>query len=590
MESAGAASTQAGKVIPLGEAVRRFVQPGDVLHVGYSDARPNAALMEVARQFNGSKPEFTLVTAGVVAMQHALIELGLVRRVIASFAGENYPSARPSPAFQRAYASGTVAVENWSLWSLIARLMAAGLGIPFMPINSLKGSSLAKDLEGKGYREIPDPAGGADSIAVVEPLVPDVTFIQAIAADEMGNVIMAAPYGESHWGSLAASRGVIACVETVVDPSVTREHSALVRIPAHAVLAVCEVPFGSHPYGAFNPGLPGVDNYSEDAQFLADSYQASKTAESFRDHITEWVLDVEDHAGLLEKLGHERVEALKSSAHRETPPTAASAAGGSANGWNALEALVVQAARQVSRRVKESGHDAILAGVGQANLAAWTAATLLEGEGAHVDLMAEIGMFGYRPQPGEPFIFSSRNLPTCTMMGDVLSVLGTFVGGPGTSSLGVVGAAQIDGHGNTNSTFTDDGAFLLGSGGANDILSSSDESLVVVPHSRHRLSKDLPYVTSPGDRVRTIVSDIAVFQRGDHGFVLTGYLPDPGESCQDVLARIREGCGWDFEVAEHLEEYPPPTAEELALLRSFDPEAVFRRGPAIPGSESLVQD
>ena len=77
-------------------------------------------------------------------------------RFIASFIGENYPSARPSPSFQRAVAEGRVTVENWSMWGLLARLVAGGLGIPLMPVRSMAGSSMEEENR-HAFAEIPDP-------------------------------------------------------------------------------------------------------------------------------------------------------------------------------------------------------------------------------------------------------------------------------------------------------------------------------------------------------------------------------------------------------------------------------------------------
>jgi hypothetical protein len=34
-------------------------------------------------------------------------------------------------------------------------------------------------------------------------------------------------------------------------------------------------------------------------------------------------------------------------------------------------------------------------------------------------------------------------------------------------------------------------------------------------------------------------------------------------------------CGWPLKVADTLENVSPPTAEELAILRSLDPEGFF---------------
>ena len=62
----------------LASAVTAHVRPRDVIHIAYSDARPNAAMNELVRQWAGRDPELTLVTAGLVSSQHALVETGVV--------------------------------------------------------------------------------------------------------------------------------------------------------------------------------------------------------------------------------------------------------------------------------------------------------------------------------------------------------------------------------------------------------------------------------------------------------------------------------------------------------------------------------
>lgn len=576
----------ASKVVPLAEAIARHVTPGCLLHVAYSDARPNAALLEVARQFAGTDPRFRLITSGLVTVQHSLVELDLVESVALSFAGENYPMARPNRAFQRAVAGGRVRVENWSLWTLVARLMAGALGVPFLPVRSLSNSDMGRDLAGHGFSEIPDPFGSDAPVGVVSALRPDVVLLQGVAADAAGNVVMAAPYGEAMWGSLAARVGVIACVERVVETEEIRKHSTLVRIPAHKVLAVCEVPYGSHPYGLFNPGFPGVSGYVPDADFIAEVFAASKTPDDFMAWIDEWVLGQSDHDAYLAKLGPDRLARLTDGGRPDAwvqslePDEAVENPDCTEN-----ELLVVLASRVIGDRVHAEGFDAVLAGVGLANLSAWSAVRSLKAAGVDVELMAEIGMFGYDPRPGEPFIFANRNLHTAKWLSDVSVVLGSLVSGPGARTLGVIGAAEIDEEFRTNSTYDREGQFLVGSGGANDILSAADEALVTVSLDPHRLVSRVSFVTCPGDRVRTVVTSGGVFERREGRIVLTRYLPHAGSSADEAASWIRQRCPWDFDVAPDLIAEPLPTVAELSLIRLFDPRRVFLRGAAVASRE-----
>jgi acyl CoA:acetate/3-ketoacid CoA transferase alpha subunit/acyl CoA:acetate/3-ketoacid CoA transferase beta subunit len=563
------------KVMPLADAVRLFVRPADTIHVAYTDARPNALLLELVRAFVGTDPRFTLVTAGLVNIQHSLVETGLVRRLIASFAGENYPVARPNPALVRAVREGRVSIEHWSLWSLLARLNAGSLGVPYFPTLSLRDSDMGLEASTRGdYLEV--DVGGAE-LGLVRALRPDVVLLHGAAADANGNVVLSAPYGESEVGSLAARRGVIASVERIVSTEEIREMGRLTRIPAHVVQAVCLVPFGAHPYGFNNPGIAGLSSYAEDEDFVRRTLQASRTPESFQAWIQEWVLDVDSHGGYLSKLGDARLDLLAQEPHQYTAEEVERICrvGEPAS---ATETQVSVTARRLAKAVRARGMQAVLSGVGLANLASWVGVGELRRAGIDVELMAEIGLFGYNPRPGEPFIFAGQNVPTAKLLTDVKGVLGTFVSGPGTRCVGVVGAGQIDRTGAVNSTYADNGDLLVGSGGANDVLSAADEVIITVANDPARMVEKVGYRTGPGDRVRTIVTDLAVFERGlDGEFVLTSVLPDDQRDVATSVRHVVEQTGWPVEVARNVGLEATVSADELNVLRMFDPTRLFLR-------------
>src|SRR5207302_2097255 len=119
---------------------------------------------------------------------------------------------------------------------------------------------------------------------------------------------------------------------------------------------------------------------------------------------------------------------------------------------NAIESAIVAAARLLKERIRDVGATAMLAGAGMANLAAWLAAYDLAEEGVNVDLVAEMGLVGYWPRPGEPMLFNQRNFPTCTMLADIDFTMSILVAGGRARAIGALGAAQLDRRGNINST------------------------------------------------------------------------------------------------------------------------------------------
>jgi acyl CoA:acetate/3-ketoacid CoA transferase beta subunit len=184
-------------------------------------------------------------------------------------------------------------------------------------------------------------------------------------------------------------------------------------------------------------------------------------------------------------------------------------------------------------------------------------------------------MVGYLPRPAEPFVFSFRNFPSSKMLTDIVHVMGIFMGGGQNRCLGSLAAGQIDKHGNINSTLVPGVTSITGSGGANDIASSAREVVVTLAQSPQRFVDKVPYVTAPGTRVTAVVSDRGVYEKDDaHGeLVLSGVFAGRPEA--ESVAAAREACGWDLRVAPRLSRLEPPTAEELRLVRLFDPRRYF---------------
>jgi acyl CoA:acetate/3-ketoacid CoA transferase beta subunit len=237
--------------------------------------------------------------------------------------------------------------------------------------------------------------------------------------------------------------------------------------------------------------------------------------------------------------------------------------------------MVVAAARLLSEKVRANGYRTYLAGVGNSNLAAWLSGYEMKAAGVDVEIMAETGMVGYLPRPAEPFVFSFRNFPSCKMLTDIVHTMGIFMGGGQNRCLGSLAAGQIDKHGNINSTLIPGSLYITGSGGANDITSAAREVIVTLAQSTLRFVDKVPYITAPGARVSTVVSDLGVFaKREPHGeLVLTGLLGDGPEAAQ--VQTVRERCGWDLTVAPALRRFEAPTLDELRLVRMFDPRRYF---------------
>ena len=548
----------------LSDAVEQHVHPGDAVHIMLGHSRWTAAARELARQQWGADPGLTLIMASLGALGALFFRGGMLHKVVTAYSGNSFPSYAPNPIFQHAYESGEVAVEHWSILTLSQRLEAAARGLPAIVTGSAAGSSLA---DNPAFTTV-DSAFGA--VGLLAPLAPDVALCHAAVADAHGNLALSAPLLEGTWGAWAARRGVVATVEKIVDDLGPLGYR--VQIPAHRVLAVVEAPFGAHPGGCFAPGLPVV-GYGEDIPFWVDAAAAARN--DFDRWARTHLLDPPDHSSYLRHLGDDRLAGLR----LLSDPTSwrADAAANPLpvddpiSDWEMAASL---GAREVRATVSEHRADAVLAGAGVANLAAWVAVGRARAAGEAVCLTAELGLWDYTPTPADPYIFNHRVFPGTSMLSDASTVLGMVVGGPATKTIGCLGAAEVDQHGNLNSTRLRDGRFLVGSGGANDVASRAEACVVVTLGRPRRLPATVSYITAPGAHVTSVVTDRGVLRRIDGRLQVAAVPAGPGSLGERVRAMVGS-CGWDPEVTAGVTELAPVTMSEALELREFDRRRQF---------------
>ena len=189
-------------------------------------------------------------------------------------------------------------------------------------------------------------------------------------------------------------------------------------------------------------------------------------------------------------------------------------------------------------------------------------------------------MYGYAPRASDPYIFGMHNVPTCKMLTNIETALGILVGGSSNSCLGVLGGAQVDKHGNGNSTKIPHLFYMVGSGGANDVATTCREVVAFASSGEKRLVNQVPYITYPGDKVTALVTDVGIFEKpvGKETFVLTSYIPYGAISEEETMKSIRRLVGWELEVAQPLQKIDLPSYEEKMLVRLFDPYGFYTKG------------
>ena len=560
------ASSPASPVVTsLDDAVARHVQPGDTVVVVMGHSRWTAGARELARQFWGTDPGFTLVMTSLGALGAAFFRGGLVRRVVTAYSGNSFPTYTPNPIFREGYESGDVEVEHWSILTLSQRLEAAARGLPAIVTGSLVGSSMA---DNDAFAVVDSPFG---PLGVLEPLVPDVALVHAAAADPAGNLVFSEPLLDGMWGAWAARRGVVATVERVLDDVEGLGHR--VRIPAHRVLAVVEAPYGAHPGGCYAPGLP-VRSYGEDIAHWSGAADAAARGE-FDRYVEEWVLGPKTHEEYLARVGAEQLQWLEG---RSDPMSWKADADATpivddpeVTRWETAASL---GAREVERVIEMVDADAVLAGAGVANLSAWVAVGRARAAGRSVVLTAELGLWGYQPTPADPYIFNQRVFPATPYLSDASSVLGMVIGGPGTTTVGCLGAAEVDASGCLNSTELKGGRFLVGSGGANDVASRATACVVITLARPERLPETVAYVTSPGQRVASVVTDKGILRRDD-GVLRVAAVPAGDGTVEERVRAFAACCGYEPQVARSVQDLEAVRPDEVRALRDFDRRRLF---------------
>src|SRR4030095_15510113 len=129
----------AGKLTDLRALIADHVRDGETIFVGgFGQNIPFAACHEILRQ---KRRHLTLCRTGADIVFDQMIAAGAVSKVIVGWIGN--PGIGIAHAFRRALAAGAVACEETSNFSLLLRLHAAALGVPFLPTRTLLAGDVA---------------------------------------------------------------------------------------------------------------------------------------------------------------------------------------------------------------------------------------------------------------------------------------------------------------------------------------------------------------------------------------------------------------------------------------------------------------
>ncbi len=289
-------SIKTDKVIPLAEAVDRYVRDGSQVALGLAleNLIPFAAGHEIIRC---KKKNLTLIGPISDILFDQMIGAEAVSRVMAAWVGN--VSTGIGYQFRRAVEAGKLEMIDYSNFALSLALQAGADGLPCALTMSLLGTDIM--ARNPNITETECPFTG-QKLAAVRALRPDVAIIHVQRADKEGNSHLWGPYGVAVEGAKAARRVIVVCEELVL-PEVIRADPNRCLIPGFLVDAVVVEPWGAHP-----AAVQGF--YGHDDAYYVDYARRTRAPKEALAWQSDWIDQIQDRGEYLKLLGPERMQDL----------------------------------------------------------------------------------------------------------------------------------------------------------------------------------------------------------------------------------------------------------------------------------------
>ena len=207
----------------------------------------------------------------------------------------------------------------------------------------------------------------------------------------------------------------------------------------------------------------------------------------------------------------------------------------------------------------------------------------------NMTMLFELGVIDPEPVDQGVGLADPRVWYRATVLSSFVDILGAVLH-RGRVDVGFLGGLETDQFGNLNTTLLGDPKakfrHFVGSGGANDIASSAQRTIIIVRHEARKLKQAVSFVTSPGymsggdSRASTglgggparVITDKAIF--GFHPETKRMMLLSihPGNTVEDVLGTM----GFEPAVPATVPFTEPPSREQVRLIREvIDPKRMY---------------
>lgn len=286
------------------EAIKKFVRNDNLVFLGgFGNGITYSAAHEIIRQ---SKRNLKICKCSGGILFDQLIGAGVTNYIITSHCW-NGQGPQPTWNFKRAIEEAIpkkLIYNEQSLFMINMSFFAGYMGIPFIPIRSIVGTSIYDHPKEVGLKAatVKCPFTGQE-ICVVPAINPDVGVIQVQRADSEGNAQMWGLIGDTKFG-INACKKIIVAAEEIVDKKVIMESPERTIVSAHKVDAVVHEPWGGHPsnmQGFYYTDLEYTFNYAKETKAVGD----------WENWLEKWVTGVNDRQEYLKVLGKEKIKKLK---------------------------------------------------------------------------------------------------------------------------------------------------------------------------------------------------------------------------------------------------------------------------------------
>jgi len=204
-------------------------------------------------------------------------------------------------------------------------------------------------------------------------------------------------------------------------------------------------------------------------------------------------------------------------------------------------------------------------------------------------MLFELGVIDPEPVDCGVGLADPRVWYRANVLSSFVDILGSVLH-KGRVDVGFLGGLEVDQYGNLNTSLVGDpkGKFrhMIGSGGANDIASCAQRTIIIMRHETRKLKQAISFITSPGyisggdSRAKTglrggpdrVITDKAIFGFHPETRQMMLISIHPGNTLEDVLGTM----GFAPALPQVVPFTEPPAEEQLRLIREvIDPQRMY---------------